>query len=365
MSLLTRYLLRQNLFLIVIILLISTGLYVLTDMFERLDNFLESGAGLGFILLFFSLKIPTIISQTLPAVFMIAVVVQMNMLERSRELIALTAGGISPATLVRFIIFYGILWSVAQFAFAQVLGVSGERTSARMWQEDIRGNSLEEARISGLWFTEGNRILHVGTVWPLKKRGEDLQVYVLDQNGNSINEIIKAQRFTVERHGWTLEDGESITPATYAATSFERMELDVQQDLRAFQVSSGSGIKPKQLSLPELTETIARLERAGSNVEGLRTAWHEKLAYASSIVIMGLLALLVSRFTPNIYKAIVLSMLIVFFYYGVNTLCVSMGEKGILRPFVGAWFANVFFFTLGLICLLWPSLRSKLRRKAA
>ena len=363
MTLLSRYLVRQNLFLIAVILLISTGLYVLTDMFERLDNFLESDIGVSTMLLFFLMKIPTIISMTLPAVFMIAVVVQMNVLERSRELIALMAGGISPTAMVRFVILYGLIWAIAQFTFAQVIGVTGERMANRIWLEDVRGKILEEAKIAGLWFTEKNHILHIDMTWPLQNRGEGLQVYTLDETGVGIREIIKAKRFTVRSGGWQLEDGEVLRPAEYSSTSFDTLELSVQQDMRAFQVSaSSSGVKPQQLSLVELSETIARLEHAGSNVENLLTAWHGKLAYAASIVIMGLLALLVSRYTTNIYKAIVISLLIVFFYYGVNTICVSMGEQGIVSPFVGAWFADLFFFFLGLLWVLWPSLRTRMHR---
>jgi lipopolysaccharide export system permease protein len=364
MSLLTRYLVRQNLFLIIIILLISISLYVLTDMFERLDRFLESGVGVRVMLLYCLMKIPAIISMTLPAVFMIAVVVQMNMLERSRELIALAAGGVPPAALVRFVIFYGLVWSVAQFFFAQGAGVMGERASTRIWQEDVRGRIQEESRLYGLWFTERDNIVHVGVCWPLQDRGENLQVYTLDETGIGIREIIRAKRFTVGKNGWTLEDGKIITPATYTATAFDHMELPIRQNLRTFQITASSGIKPKQLSLRELTNAISRLENAGSNVESLRTAWHEKLAYACSIMILGMLALLVSRFTTNIYKAVVISMIIIFFYNGVNTLYVTMGEKGMVRPFVGAWFADAFFLCVSLLGLSWPAMRRRLQKIA-
>ncbi len=49
MSLLTRYLVRNNLFLLFVILLIGTGLYVLTDLFERLDYFLVNHAAAKYI----------------------------------------------------------------------------------------------------------------------------------------------------------------------------------------------------------------------------------------------------------------------------------------------------------------------------
>ena len=364
MSLLSLYLVRQNLFLISVILLIGTSLYLLTDMFERLNNFLESGVGVRVVLSYYLMKTPMIISMILPAVFMIAVVVQINILERSRELIALAAGGVSPTALVRFVIFYGLIWAVAQLVFSQGIGVQGERASARIWQENVRGRIQEEAKISGLWFTEQNHIVHIGVCWPLQGRGEDLQIYTLDETGAGISEIIRAEKFTVGKQSWLLEDGKLITPATFTAAVFDRMELPIRQDLRTFHTIS-SGINPKQLSLKELSNAISRLKHAGSNVESLRTAWHEKLAYACSIVIMGMLALLVSRFTPNIYKAIITSMLIVFFYYAINTVWVSMGKKGIVEPFIGAWFAGAFFFCLGLLGFVWPSVHRFLQKIAS
>ena len=97
MTLLTRYLLRNNLFLLFAILLIGTGLYVLTDLFERLDYFLDASFGLFSILWFYSLKIPFIAGQILPAVFLIAIIVQFSLMAKARELVALQSGGVSPS----------------------------------------------------------------------------------------------------------------------------------------------------------------------------------------------------------------------------------------------------------------------------
>ena len=351
MSILNRYLLRQNLFLLFTILLVGTGLYVLTDMFERLDTFIDSDTGPGLFFLFFLYKIPTIISLILPAVYLIAMVVQLNLLERSREMIALTAGGISPAAFIRFIIVYGIIWTLLQLAFAQFIGAAGEKTAAKIWQEDVRGNALTEVSIEGIWFTEGSHIVHIGTVFPMQKRGTDVSIYTLDKDKTGITEIVRAKSFTIAEEGtWIVQDGKRLIPADYSSTSFETATVPLTQDLQAFQVGSkSSAIRPNLLSLTELRTTIMRLEQAGSNVERLLTAWHGKLAYACSVFIMGLLAYIVSRQTSNIYLAVILSLLIVFFYYTANTLCSALGEKGILSPPAGAWSANVFFAVAGLL----------------
>ena len=103
MTLLSKYLIKQNLFLLLTILLIGTGIYLLTDLFDRIDDFLETKMSFFAIVAYFVIKIPIIISQILPAVFLIALIIQLNLLTKNKELVALHAGGISPMVLVKFV----------------------------------------------------------------------------------------------------------------------------------------------------------------------------------------------------------------------------------------------------------------------
>ena len=51
MSLLFRYLTKNNAMILLPTLAVGIGLYVLTDLFERLDNFIEAGLSVGMVLL--------------------------------------------------------------------------------------------------------------------------------------------------------------------------------------------------------------------------------------------------------------------------------------------------------------------------
>jgi lipopolysaccharide export system permease protein len=66
---LSRYLLRQNLFYLLTTLAVGTALYLMSDLFDRLDDFMEAGLGMATALRYFAVKIPLIISQIMPAVF--------------------------------------------------------------------------------------------------------------------------------------------------------------------------------------------------------------------------------------------------------------------------------------------------------
>ncbi len=78
---LSRYLIRQNLFLMIICLAVGTCIYLLSDVFDRLDDFIRAGLGVETILFYFLVKIPVIVSQLMPAIFLLAMVIQMGVFD--------------------------------------------------------------------------------------------------------------------------------------------------------------------------------------------------------------------------------------------------------------------------------------------
>lgn len=117
MNLLTRYILRQNLFLLLLVCGIGLGIYVFIDLFDRLDNFLEAGVGLSSVGAYFLYRTPFILAQIFPAVFLIALMVQMGLMLRSRELLALEACSVSPGAVAKSVIWYALALCVAQLFF--------------------------------------------------------------------------------------------------------------------------------------------------------------------------------------------------------------------------------------------------------
>ncbi|MDR2162048.1 MAG: LptF/LptG family permease [Desulfovibrio sp.] len=357
MTTLTRYLLRQNLFFVLTILLAGTGIYLLTDLFERLDNFLEAGVSPGLVIGFFLLKLPVIISQILPAVFLLATVIQLNLLQRTNEQTALETGGVSPLVLLRFVICYSVIWACGQFFFSQFLGITGDRVAAQIWQASIQGNDASSVLLQNRWLMNNNRLIHFERAVPALRTGQDLQVYTLDDSGIGIEEILRAKYFVIKDRQWELREVARVTPKTFSMENLDSYVLRIRQDIKDLQFLHRAGPKASQLPVWELRSAIRRLEAAGSNVEGLRTLWHSKIAHAASIVAMGLLALVISRLASNIYKAVGLSLILIFLVYSLNTLCIALGERGMLPPALGAWFADGFVLALSLGWLFLPQIR--------
>ena len=126
-----------------------------------------------------------------------------------------------------------------------------------------------------------------------------------------------------------------LYPETYQREELPRLELPLHQDPELFFSTESNNLQ--QLPLWQLGDAIEQLGAAGSNVDGLRTVWHGKISYAASLVVMALLgAAIVSRFS-NIYIAVAISMAGTFIMYALTMFGESLGQRGVLPPFMAAW----------------------------
>ncbi|WP_461209606.1 LptF/LptG family permease [Desulfocurvus sp. DL9XJH121] len=352
MGVLSRYLLRQNLFFLLTTLAAGAAIYVMADLFDRLDDFLEAGLGLPTVLTYFAAKLPLIISQILPAVFLVSVVIQLCLMARSRELLALRSGGVSLGALTRFIACYALVWCLGQLVFAQLVGVYGEQISRSIWSEQVRGNIMEKKVLADVWFTEGDEVVQVRRMWPARGEAEGVSVYTMSADREKVTRIVTADSAKAGKKIWTLHQARIMDPATFNVRAQSELNLPLNQDPMTF-LHIDPGADPSSLPLWKLVRVIKRLDDSGSNVERLRTSLHMKLAYAFSILAMGLVALALVSLSENVYLNIGLALVVTFVYYVIYMIGATMGQKGMLPPWLGAWLANMVFCGLALLRLAW------------
>jgi len=346
MKLLTRYILRQNLFLLLLVCGVGLGVYIFIDLFDRLDDFLEAGASFGSAAAYFLYRTPYILAQIFPAVFLVASLTQLGLMLRSRELVALEACAVSPGSVAKAVLWYALALSLTLLLFSEVLGVSGHKEADRIWSEEVRNKQIAKRQLTNIWFREQGRIVHMDTVVPATGRGSGLTVHVLDPaDPGSISEIIRARKFKAAPEGWSLIDATRTFPATFAVENAPRMDLDLHTDVAGFLIIDPK-TKLESLPLWQLGQEIRRLKDSGSNIERLQTAWHMKLAYAASVLVMALIALATVSLFGSLYVIIPVGLVTTFCYYGLFVVCASAGEKGLVPPVVAAWAANAFFTVL-------------------
>ncbi len=357
-KILSLYLFRHNLFLFTSILLGGVGVYLLIDVFERLDNFIEAKLGVGVVLLYFGAKIPLIISQIMPPAFLIAMVVQLCLMARSRELLALNTGGISLSHINIFFMSYAVLWCFLALIFSQYIGIYGERLSTSLWERQVQGKVLDKKVLHNVWYTEGNYIIQFTSLHPFSGKASGVFIHEIDPQKKVLQRIIQAEEAVGKPGNWQLKSIAVVSPDGYSLKKKKSMDFSLQLNPRTFLEYNEKKEVPA-LSMGELSDYIKRLEQSGSNVEQLRTAWHTKWAHAFSMLAVGLIALSLLSFTENLYINIALSLVITFLYYVLSTFGVGLAQKGILSPWLGAWLSNIVFYLLTIGRLFFVGLQKE------
>lgn len=352
MTLLSRYILRQNAFLLLLMCVIGLGIYVFIDLFDRLDNFLEAGVGAASIGVYYLYSLPFILAQIFPAVFLLALMIQLGLMLRSRELLALEACAVSMGSIVKAVLGLAAILCVVQFLFSQVLGANGHKAASRIWDEEVRNRQTVSKVLRNVWFREGRTLAHMGSVVPSARTGEDLELYVLESGDSGrIREILRAKAFQVTEMGWELASVIRDVPGAFTQDTLPSLRVDLKTDVRGFLT-----VDPKANldSLPfwHLGREIGRLRDSGSNLERLLTAWHMKFAYPCSVLVMALVALAILSVFGSLYVIIPAGLVVTFCYHGLFMVFVSAGEKGLLPPVVAAWAANGIFGVLAGLRIL-------------
>lgn len=363
MTVLNRYLIRRNCFLLFSLLFLGWTVYIISDLLQRIDNFMKVGLGASSVFAYFFFKSPLIISQILPAVFLISIVSQLSLMEKNRETVALQTGGISPLSMVRFVIVYGVVWACLQFAFAQVIGVTSSRYAMDIWHSDVKGRDSKNFSLDGLWVTNKNFVIYMKKAWPHQERAEGVIIYETRNNGTEITSSIQAERAETGARQWVLYEVSEILPDTYSYSTRPRLVIPLRQSIANFGALERNG-KIAEMNILELNSYIRQLRKSGTNVEMMRTNFHNRFAYAGSLVVMGVIALVIVMLTSNIYKAVALSMVVTFFFHAASGLFSTIGEQGAMNPALAAWTPNILFFTLSCGFLCWVAIKEVITRKS-
>lgn len=197
MSLLFRYLAKNNAMVLLPALTVGTGPYVLAGLFKRLDSFIEVGLSMDTVFTYFVVKVPLMISQILPMVFLLSTVIQLYTMTRSHGLTALQTGGISLSVMADSMILYGIFWGGTQLGSSEYPGVIGECESTHIWQEEVRKKNFVAAVLKDVRFTDEDWIVSFDTSDP-QAHGTGLSGYELSDNSLSIKRIIQASTLTAK-----------------------------------------------------------------------------------------------------------------------------------------------------------------------
>ncbi len=339
-KILHRHFIVENLSLLSLCLGSSLGIYLLVDLFDRLDNFLNKGSPPSLIIKYFLLKIPLIISQIFPLVFFLTLIIQLSLMRKNREIEALEASGINFSRIIQFIIGYCIVFCIIQLFFSQYIAINVQREVRFIWDNLGKKHVQENSSLKNIWFRKGKYIGFIKELSP-EGRAREIRIYEIKRDFSAINKVIVAPSGRVKRDSLLLKGPIIFSPEDFSTRHKKTLLIHAEDIVSLLHLSATSRIE--DISLWKLKGLIRELKRSGSNVEEMLTVWYGKLAYGFSLLFLAMGAIVITLRSENMALNISIGLGICFLFYGITVLGNVLGRHGIVPPFIGAWGANILF----------------------
>jgi len=328
-------------------------LFTLFRLMEYIDEILKYGAAWWKVGLYFVFATPSFLMQVFPVCILLALLISIGNLEKTSQIVAFKASGLSLYRLILPVAGLVLLLTVMVFFFQEnVLPYTNQHYDNLHYELRTGKQRAARAVLESNWFiNEEDTVYHFNYFDRARQTMHDVRVYRTDLPSGRLKSIITAARaeWQPTEGQWRLFDGweRRFGGENAALLPFAGTFADIVEPPGYFAVEVRRADK---MSFLELQEHIRRLERAGFQTLSLEMDLHRKIAYPVTALIMILLGF---PFAFRMGKkgalyGIGLCLIIAFLYWIVLNFFSALGANGMLSPLLAAWAPNVFFSSIGV-----------------
>jgi len=351
-----RHALRQFIVTAIFSLGAFVAIFLVVDLMENLDDFLDRAAPAGIIFLYYLYFMPEIIKLMLPVSVLLSALFTTGRMSTYNELTALKSGGVSlQRFMAPFVIFAIVVSGFAIYFNGWVVPYTNQKKFqiARVYFHKY----LENAPRSNIFIQDSrSRILSIGIFD--ESRSTALRVSIQEFDPDDIS-VMTARydafemRWNPERKNWTLMKGtgRSFTSGGEVETNFAEKTLDGMSfspdDIRKKQQ------KPDEMNYTELGEFIDGQKRAGQDVSRWLVDYYGKIAFPFAnliVVIFGIPFSAIKR-RSGLGVEFGIALAICFLYMIFLKVSQAFGYNGDMDPLLTAWIANLIFLAGGAATL--------------
>jgi len=357
MSVISRYVLAEFLRLFAICMLAFIFIYVLVDLFDRLDGFLKYQATAAAVFRYLLFKVPLIVTQLVPVATLAAVLLTLGTMGRYNELTALRASGMSSVQVATPLFASAIVLSVATLFWNEAVVPYATERSRYVDVVEIRNKPLK-ALLSeeGIWFHGRSGIYNIEHFDSRTETLVGLTVYDFSP-GFELQRLIQVPTAQWRNDHWAIDSAlerrfdERGNVVTRTLSGGDLVLPERPQDFRIVEKD------PEELNFRRLRHHIRELSRKGIDTTESRVDLHLKLALPMVPLVMVLVGVPLASRNPRrrpIATSVGIGLVVGFSYWVLLALTISLGHGGAIPPAIAAWTANGVFAVLGAFLFLGP-----------
>ncbi len=354
-NILDRYIARKYAAVFFLVFFSLLSISVIVTFFDRIDNVYAHGKPLSLFLLYLWYRVPEFIYFGLPVAALTTALLVLGLLDKTNEVTAMKACGVSLYRLVLPVAALALGVSLASFALQERLLPASNTRAAETWNrindEPSPSYSLENRH----WVLgrDHDRIYHYAYFDPVASVFSRLSVYELDPEAWTLRRHLFAEKASLDDEGFTMNDS---WERVFSAAGEGRFELRESWRLPEGE-KKASFLKevkgPDRMTYRELHAYIREVDDLGFATSRLRVDLGFKLTFPLVCFIMTLIGIpfAFSMGKRGTLVGIGLSLVIAVVYWGAIAAFRSLGFAGFLSPFLAAWGPNLTFGLAGLALL--------------
>lgn len=353
------YLVKQFLSILTASICAFTSIFVIVDLIENLDKFIDSSVPITIISQYYLYYFPWFINIGLPMGMLIATIFTFGLMAKRNELVAMKSSGISLYRIAVPIIFISIMVSMISFYFDNQLVTLGNQKRRTIEKEHLkkRGRKYYRERRNNIFLQKSNKF-HIAIDRYQSKREKALGVSMqFLESGNLLKRIdTKWMKWDPEKRAWNLH--------VYAIREFQpdgfesRVRFSNEDTLLVLDFTpkdiSLEAISPEERNFVQLKGFIKELRNNGVDTTRWEVNLHNKLSFAFTnlIVVLFGLPLVTARTKGSLAFGAGMSVFVIFGYYAFIRFGQTLGYKGIVEPLMSAWIGNIVFSVGGIILMI-------------
>ncbi len=357
------YVLREFITTFGLVLISFVLLLLVFTFFELLGDIIRNRTALVTVGEYLINLTPSMIYTITPLSVLIAVLVTFGVLNRTNELTAMKATGISLYRVVLPVLVISSILAVALFAFDE-LYLPGANRRQEALRSTIKGKPAQTfLRPDQKWMFghqepgKPGRIFYYQFFDPDNDKFANISVFEFDPENFSVSRRIfgSSAHWEPQLHRWVFESGWERTFHGESITGYQPFDVrsfpEIAEEPSYFKKESRQS---QEMSFEELRRYIRDLSQSGFDTMRLRVQLNRKLAYPLVTLVMAILAVpfALSMGRRGSLTGVAVAIGVAIAYWVVAGTFDAMGNANMLPAMMAAWSPDLLFGLAGGYLLL-------------
>ena len=354
MTILSRFLIFRFLRTLLFALLAAVLVFLVIDLIENMNNFLDKNVPPKIIAQYYYLFVPYIAYLVFPVAMILATLTTIGGLINTHELVAMRASGVSLWWVSSRLIGLSIVLTIGLFWFGEYLMPKLNQQRMEIWRVEVKKlPKRSTVRSDRIYLLEGqDKFFHMEQ-WNEVQHTGVRPCFQLSQG------IDLLERTDAERAHWDTTTGWTFTNGATRkwVNGIESVELFKEKKIPAVTLTPEAfmdlSVKPEEMGYSDLQRFIKRLEETGSDTTRWLVELWSKLAMAASTIVIVLIGVPIAAVQRR--SGVILSfgvgLFVSFLFYGIIQIAKIYGYSGELSPFISAWLGDILFTIAGVVML--------------